>query len=419
MSGNRRVVATGLGIACAIGLDETVVWRNLLEGRTGIAELRAFDTTGYKVRIAAEVDDQALGERLSALNRRPVDRAHDLALVVAADALQQAGLITGAPPYEQQEVAVLFGTGVGSAESHFTAFTAFAERGLRGLRPTTVPRCMYNAISAGISIQFSLTGPNWVVVSACAAGTNAIGAAYRQVRDGYVDIALCGGVDAFFDPFFFGVWNNLGVLSKNTEPERACRPFDADRDGLVLGEGAGALVLESYESARRRGVRIRGELLGYGESSDASHITSPSVEGQATAMRRALKSAGVGSEAVGFVNAHGTATRANDVCESQSIRAVLGDAADSVPVASNKSFIGHTLGAAGAIETIITLLGLEHGTVPPNLNLDRPDPECDLHLVGGKPERVDSPIAMKNSFGFGGGNAVLVLKRCSGGVDEP
>jgi 3-oxoacyl-[acyl-carrier-protein] synthase II len=407
----RRVVVTGIGVATAIGLDEKSVWSEMMAGRSGIGPLRAFDAAEYKVQIAAQVDDELLAGRLRELNRRPVDRAHDLALVVAAQALEQSGLIAGPPPYHRQDVSVIFGTGVGSAESHYTAFSAFSNKGVRGLRPTTVPRCMYNAISAGISIHFGLTGANFVIVSACAAGTNALGTAFRQVRDGHADIVLAGGVDAFFDPFFFGVWNNLGVLSKIPDPDRACRPFDADRDGLVLGEGSGALILESLESAERRGARIRGEVMGYGESSDASHITSPSVEGQATAMRRALESAELAPSEVGFVNAHGTATHTNDACESSSIRAVLGDAADTVPVASNKPFFGHTLGAAGAIETVVTLLGLEAGQVPRSLNLDTPDPDCDLCFVGDEPLSIESPVAMKNSFGFGGGNAVLILKR--------
>jgi 3-oxoacyl-[acyl-carrier-protein] synthase II len=411
MDDDRRVVVTGIGVLSACGVNEAELWDNMMAGRSGIAELEAFDTSGYKVKIGAEVDDERLQPMIEALGRRPVDRAHDLALVASAQALEQSGLVTGPPPHEEQDVAVIFGTGVGSAQSHFNAFTAFSNKGVRGLRPTTVPRCMYNAISAGISIRFNLTGSNFVVVSACTASTNAIGAAFRQVRDGHADIVLCGGSDAFFDPFFFGVWNNLGVLSKIPEPAAACRPFDSDRKGLVLGEGAGALVLETLSSATRRGARIRGEIAGYGESSDATHITSPSAEGQAKAIRRALDSAGMSPRDVGFINAHGTATAQNDVCESKSIRAVFGEAASSVPVASNKSYFGHTLGASGAIETIVTLLGLEAGRMPPNLNLENPDPECDVLLVGGEPQELSSAVAMKNSFGFGGCNAVLILKR--------
>ena len=221
---------------------------------------------------------------------------------------------------------------------------------------------------------------------------------------------LTGGADGFFNPFFYGAWNNLGVLSKIPEPERACRPFDRDRDGCILGEGAAALVLESLDSARERGAQIRGEIVGYGETSDATHITSPSVEGQTQAMRRALDDARLDPTAIGFVNAHGTATQANDETEGQSIRATLGDATDSIPVASNKSYFGHTMGASGALETVVTLLGLETGRVPANLNLEHPDPACRIHPVGDRSMDLDCTYAMKNSFGFGGGNGVLILK---------
>ncbi len=411
MGNARRVVVTGIGVLNAVGLDEVSVWDNMLAGKSGVGPLQAFDTSNYKIRIAAEVENESLKAKLKELKRRPVDRAHDMALVASAQALRQSGLIDGPPPYEKQDVAVIFGSGCGSAQSFFNGFTAFFDKGPKGLRPSTVPRCMYNAISAGVSIQFGLTGTNFVLVSACAAGSHAIGTAFRQIRDGYADVVLTGGVDAFLDPFFFGVWNNIPALSQNPDPARACRPFDVDRDGLVLGEGAGVLVLESLENAERRGARIRGEIAGYGESSDAGHITQPSVAGQATAIRRALDSAEMGPSDIGFINAHGTATRANDVTEAGSIRAALGDATESIPVASNKSYFGHTLGAAGGLETIVTLLGLEAGKVPPNLNLDNPDPECDLCLVGSEPMEIDSPVAMKNSFGFGGGNAVLILKR--------
>ncbi|MEE8523396.1 MAG: beta-ketoacyl-[acyl-carrier-protein] synthase family protein [Thermoanaerobaculia bacterium] len=411
MAERRRVVVTGLGMASAIGLDEATVWDNLRAGRGGIGRLRALDTTGYRIDRGAEVDAAEVQARLKNLKRRPVDRALDLALIAAADALEQAGLIDGQPPHEPQDVGVIFGTGVGSAQSHHTAFTSFFKRGPKGLRPSTVPKCMYNAISAGLSIHFGLTGPNYIVVSACTSATNAIGTAFRQVRDGYADTVLCGGADSFFDPFFFGVWNNLGVLSTNPDPERACRPFDADRDGCVLGEGAGVLVIETLDRARARGSRIRGEILGYGESSDASHLTTPSVDGQAKAMRRALDEAGVAPDELGMINAHGTATRSNDVCESHSIRQVLGAAADRVPVVANKSYFGHTLGASGALETIATLLSLEARLVPPNLNLETRDPECDVTLAGSEPAPMDAPLAMKNSFGFGGGNGVLVLRR--------
>ena len=409
MSEPRRVAVTGLGVACAIGTDVETFWSNLIAGRGGVAKLQSLDTSALKVGIGAEVDADSVRAGLKRLRRRPTDRAVDLGLVAADDALEEAGLIDGEPPFEPQPVAVILGTGAGSAESHTTGQQRFHERGVRGLRPSTVPRCMYNSISAGVSIHFRLTGINYVVVSACTSATNAIGMAYRMVRDGYADTVLSGGADGFFDPFYFGVWNNLGVMSENPDPARACRPFDADRDGTVFGEGAGMLVVESWDRARGRGARIRGEIVGYGESSDASHLTSPSAEGQAVAMRAALESARIEPADLGAVNAHGTATRANDLCESESIRAVLGDAADRVAVSANKSYFGHTLGASGAIEAIAALLGIERGVLPPNLNLENPDPDCNVRLVGGEPEPLERPLVMKNSFGFGGSNGVLVL----------
>ncbi|REJ81214.1 MAG: beta-ketoacyl-[acyl-carrier-protein] synthase family protein [Acidobacteria bacterium] len=407
---SRRVVVTGMGIASAIGIGEDEVWANLLAGRTGIDEIRAIDTSDHKVKLGAEVDSEALHARLKELRLRPVDRAHDLAMVAGADALRQAGVV-GEPPYEPLPIAVIFGTGEGSAESHWNGFSAFFEKGVKGLRPTTVPRCMYNAISSGLSIHFRLEGANYVVVSACTSATNAIGAAFRQVRDGYADAVLCGGSDGFFDPFFYGVWNNLGVLSPDPDPRTACRPFDAARQGTILGEGAAALLLESAEHAARRGATVRGEVRGYGESSDASHRTQPSADGQARAMRAALDDAGITAADLAAISAHGTATHANDVTEAASIREVLGDAVGSVPVVAQKSYFGHTLGASGALETVTALLGLEHGVLPPNPNLETPDPECDVRLVGREAEPLRGDFVMKNSFGFGGGNGVLILAR--------
>jgi 3-oxoacyl-[acyl-carrier-protein] synthase II len=405
----RRVVVTGMGIASAIGIGEAAVWQSLLAGRTGIGELQAFDTTDHKVKLGAEVDTELLRARLKEFKLRPVDRAHDLAMVAGADALVQAGLI-GEPPYEAQQVGVIFGTGEGSAESHFNGFSAFFAKGVKGLRPTTVPRCMYNAISSGLSIQFRLQGPNYVVVSACTSATNAIGLAFRQVRDGYADAVLCGGSDGFFDPFFYGVWNNLGVLSTDPDPRTACRPFDASRGGTILGEGAGALLLETADHARARGARVRGEVAGYGESSDAAHRTQPSAEGQVRAMRAALADAGIEPRDLAAISAHGTATLANDATESESIREVLGDAVGTVPVVAQKSYFGHTLGASGALESVAALLSLEAGRLPPNLNLETPDPESGLRFVGREPEELLGSYMMKNSFGFGGGNGVLVLR---------
>jgi 3-oxoacyl-[acyl-carrier-protein] synthase II len=307
--------------------------------------------------------------------------------------------------------ATIFGTGVGCSLSTAEAHRAFAAGGPRGVRPTAVPRCMANAISSQISMSFHLIGANYVTVSACTSSSTAIGIAYRMIRDGWAEQSLCGGADAPFEPVVFAGWDNLSAMSRNPDPQTACRPFDALRDGCVLGEGAGALVLESLESARRRGAKIHAEIAGYGESSDAGHITRPSVEGQARAMRTALESAGIKPPDLGFIDAHGTATKTNDECESQSIRAVLADAADRIPVSANKSAFGHLLGACGVVETIASILGLQRGVVPPNLNLTQPDPACRLNLVQSEPMALRATVAMKNTFGFGGCNAVLLLRK--------
>jgi len=232
-----------------------------------------------------------------------------------------------------------------------------------------------------------------------------------MIRDGYADKVFCGGADAMLDVGSFAAWDQLGVMSRNPDALQACRPFDSDRDGCVLGEGAGAMILESAESAKSRHSHILAELCGYGESSDALHITSPNPEGQAKAIRAAIQSAGIPAEAIGVINAHGTATRANDECEALSIRMALGDEADRIPVAANKSYFGHLLGASGVVESVVTILGLRAETVPPNLNLENQDPKCDIQLLGSSPTQICAPVAMKNSFGFGGSNAVLVFRR--------
>lgn len=381
----------------------------MLEGKSGISPIIKFDVSDYKTPYGSIVNDSDMTNALTALNMKPGERVVDMAVLAAHQALSQAGMF---PQKDKpQYTAVIFGTGTGSSHAIYSTYMGFAEKGIRGVRPTAIPRCMANSISSNISLRFKLTGPNYVMISACASSTLAIGNAFRMISDGYIDHALCGGSDATFEPVAFAAWNNLGVMSKSPNHDKACRPFDINRDGCVIGEGAGALLLESLESAEKRKATILGEIRGFGESSDASHITTPSPEGQATAIRMALNCAEIRTDEVGFINAHGTATKANDTCESQSIRLALGDATDNIPVASNKSFFGHMLGASGSVETIVTIMGLANGKVPPNRNLDNPDPECTLNLVGSEPMSISSPVAMKNSFGFGGNNAVLVMRK--------
>lgn len=407
----RRVVVTGLGVVSALGLDECAFWSNMLAGKSGISRLEGDAFAELKARNVSQIDTAQLQQALQGRGILHSDRTVDIATLASAQALEQAGIIQGPPPWPATPIGTIFGSGHGPAETISESWVDYGAKGPRGIRPTTIPRCMFNVITAGISMRFQLTGPNYIVSCACASATTAIGIAFRMIRDGYADQVLCGGAESALDFSWMAAWNRLGVMSKNPDPQRASRPFDRDRDGFVIGEGAAAILLESLDAARARSARIRAELCGYGESSDAQHITRPSVEGQAQAIRAACADAGVVPDQIGFVNAHGTATKANDECESQSLRAALGPAAETALVASNKSFFGHLLGAAGAVETVATILGLEHRRVPPNLNLDNPDPACPLRLVGAQPAAVESPYAMKNSFGFGGNNAVLILRR--------
>ncbi|MBL9077943.1 MAG: beta-ketoacyl-[acyl-carrier-protein] synthase family protein [Planctomycetes bacterium] len=407
----QRVVVTGIGLLSPLGADEASLRERLFAGRSAIGPLRSLDASAYRSRHAAEVDPALLAAALTEAKLRPGDRTTDMAMLTAGAALAQAGLLPTAPGSDGKDTAVLFGTGSGPSHALQESWDAWVANGGRGLRPTTVPRCMLNVVSSAVSIRFGLEGSNYTLVSACSSSTIAIGAAYRMVRHGYARRVLCGGSESMFTPALYASWDCLGVMSRAAEAERACRPFDLDRDGFVLGEGAGALVLESLDEARRRGATIRAEVLGFGESSDGTHITRPSVDGQAAAMRSALQSAGLGPAAIDFVSAHGTATKANDACEAEAIRRVFAAEADRVPVLSTKSYFGHLLGAAGVVETIAAIACLDAGRLHANLNLDRPDPACEIRTAGVSALAVPLRTFMKNSFGFGGSNSTLIVRK--------
>lgn len=411
LSSKERVVVTGMGAFTPLGPNVSALWQNMLNNKTGISVVDLFDITGFRTTVGGLVDKNSLAESCNKLNVPPHDPSVQMAVLAADEALSESGLVVPTLVPTPLDIPVIVGTGAGCNQSFFDGLTGFAAKKVRGLRPTTVPRCLINAAPALISMQFKLTGTNYSISSACASATTAIGNGFRMIRDGYSSQALCCGTEMPFTPFAFGAWNNLRIMSKNPDPAAACRPFAADRDGMVIGEGAGALLLESLTSAQERGASIRGEIIGFGLSSDATHITVPSTDGQVKAMQNAINSAGLSKSEIGFINAHGTATFISDTTEAKSIRQLFGSNTDSIPAGSNKSFFGHLLGASGAVETIVTLLGLENGQVPANLNLQNPDPKCDINLVGGSPMTIESPIAMKNSFGFGGNNAVLILKR--------
>jgi len=407
----RKVAITGLGVITALGSDEHMFWQRLVEGRTGIQTVTGFDTSEMRTKVGAVVDDALLAQALQDREIRPSDRAIDMLMVACSQALTQAGLITGNGPYVNQPIATICGTGFGPSVTIANNFALYAEKGLRGIRPTTVPKVMPSILPAEVSMKFKLTGANYAIAAACTASTIAVGLGWRMIKDGYADRVLCCGAESLMVKAIFGAWNNLGVMSRNHDPLKASRPFDRDRDGLVMGEGAGAIMLEADDLARARGVKTRGHILGFGESSDAAHITHPSVEGQSIAMRMALDAAGISPADVGFINAHGTGTTVNDENESKTIRAVFGDHADHIPVCANKSYIGHLMGASGMPETISTILSLEKGILVPNLNVDNHDPACNVILSGPTATPSNARIAIKNSFGFGGSNGVLVISR--------
>lgn len=407
----RRVVVTGMGVISPCGMDERTFWDQLVSGRSGIRRIQAFDPSSFRSQSGAEVDSPALAEVLAARGWRAQERCVDMALLASVQALEQGGWLTPGTAPEPRPIATIFGTGYGPTYAVAEAWQTAVLKGTRWVRPTTVPRIIVNAIPAQVSMQFRLTGAHYAVVAACSSSTIAIGQGFRMVRDGYADQVLCGGVDSLFVPAVYAAWNNLGAMSRNADPALAARPFDAARDGFVMGEGAGTVLLESLDAARARGARVRGEISGYGESSDAEHITQPSVAGQTFAMRNALAEALIGPAQIAYINAHGTATKANDQTECESIRAVFGAETDRVPVSSSKSLFGHTMGASGVLETMATLLALENGRIPPNLNLDQPDPACHVRLAGAVAEPLSGEYAMKNNFGFGGSNAVLILRR--------
>jgi len=370
-----------------------------------------FEIPGHRTTVAGTIERVALGEIIRQQNLPAQDLCVNLAMLAAHEALVDANLLVPSAAPEAQDIAVVVGTGAACNEAFFDGLVGFSQKGPRGVRPTTVPRCLINAAPAHISMRFRLIGPNYAISSACASSTTAIGVGYRMIRDGYAQRVLCGGAEMPFTPFAYAAWNNLRVMSPNPDPSTASRPFSSRRDGLVIGEAGGAILLESLESAQARDCTIRGEICGFGESSDALHITSPESAGQIRAMQRALDDANLGVSDVDLINAHGTATIISDKTEASSIRTVFGSRADVTPVVSTKSHMGHLLGASGVIETIVSLRSMATGKTPGNRHVAPIDPECNLLLPDETVADIPADVVMKNSFGFGGNNAVLMLRR--------
>jgi 3-oxoacyl-[acyl-carrier-protein] synthase II len=407
-----RVVVTGMGFVTPIGLDQETVWSNLVEGVSGVGPITLFDTTGYSTRIAAEVkgfDPEQYMDRKSA---RHFGRYCQFALAASKQALADANLDPA--EHDPDDVGVIVASGIGGMEEIEKSHTALMERGIRRISPFTVPMMIADMAAGIVAMQTKAGGPNYAIVSACASSGHGIGEAMEIIKRGDAKAMLAGGAEATITPLTMGAFCQIKATSeRNDEPERACRPWDVDRDGFVMGEGGVMLVLEDAEFARERGARIYGEVAGYGASADMYHFTAPDPEGRgaARAMRKALTKAGVEPADVQYVNAHGTSTKLGDIAETKAIKEVFGTHAKDVAISSTKSVHAHLLGAAGAMEAAATIMAIDRGVVPPTINLEHQDPECDLDYVPNEPRQKDVRVGISNSFGFGGHNSTLVLRK--------
>ena len=411
MSENGRVFVTGTGVISPLGNDTEVFWDNLIAGRSGAGPITRFEASTFDTRFACEVKDFSFEGVLERKEAKRMDRFVQYAVVAAHEALRTSGL--NLESTDRTRVGVIIGSGIGGMETFEEQHTNLVQKGPGRVSPFFIPMMIVDMAAGQVSIQFGLKGPNFATVSACASGAHAIGEALRLLRAGDADVILAGGSESTITPMSLAGFGNARALStRNDDPQRASRPFDAERDGFVIGEGAAMLVLETEAHARRRGATLLGELCGYGASGDAYHMTAPCVDGEgaARAMQRALDDAQLPKDSVQYVNAHGTSTPAGDPAEVSAIKTVFGGHARQLMVSSTKSMTGHLLGAAGGIEAVATVLSLARGIVPPTINLERPDPTCDLDFVPAQARTHRVTAALSNSFGFGGHNVTLALK---------
>jgi len=407
----RRVVVTGLGIISPVGNDIATAWENVVAGRSGIGLVTRFDASSFPTRIAGEVKGFDVSAYMSPKEARHFDTFIHYGIAAGTQALRDSGLeVTDA---NADRVGVVIGSGIGGLPLIEETHRELTSRGVRRVSPFFVPGSIINMISGQLSIMFGLRGPNYAVVSACTTGLHCIGDAARMIAHDDADVIVAGGAESTISPLGLGGFCAARALStRNDDPEAASRPWDRDRDGFVLGEGAGVMVLEEYEHARRRGARIYAEIAGFGMSADAHHITAPDMDGPRRCMQAALRNAKVSGDAVQYINAHGTSTPLGDKNETNAIKAALGDtAARALVVNSTKSMTGHALGGAGGLETVFTVLAVHHQVSPPTINLRNPDPECDLDYCANVARAMRIDVALKNSFGFGGTNGTLVIRR--------
>jgi 3-oxoacyl-[acyl-carrier-protein] synthase II len=407
-----RVAVTGMGFVTPIGHDVETVWSNLIEGVSGVGLITRFDTTTYSAKIAAEVKDFDPEQYMDRKTARHIGRYCQFALAASRSALAESGLEPD--QMDPDDVGVIVSSGIGGMEEIEKSHTSLMERGVRRISPFTVPMMIADMAAGIVAMHLHAGGPNYAIVSACASSGHGIGEAAEIIKRGDAVAMLAGGAEATITPLTMGAFCQIKAVSeRNDEPERACRPFDLDRDGFVMGEGAVMFVLEDMEHARKRSARILAEIAGYGASADMYHFTAPHPEGLGAirAMRKALQKGGIAPQEVGYINAHGTSTKLGDVAETKAIKDVFGDHAYKLAVSSTKSVHAHLLGAAGAMEAAACVLAIDRGMLPPTINLDTPDPECDLDYVPNQARKADVRIALSNSFGFGGHNATLAIKK--------
>lgn len=409
----RRVVVTGLGCVSPVGNTVADSWANLLAGQSGIDLITQFDASSYACKFAGEVKGFNIADYIPEKEARHMDRFIHLGLAAACQAVADSGLPTGdALGKMATRVGCNIGSGIGGLPMIEQTHAELTNRGPRRISPFFVPASIINMISGHVSIKYGFKGPNIAVVTACTTGLHAIGLSARMIEYGDCDVMIAGGAEATVSPLGVGGFTAARAMStRNDDPKTASRPWDKDRDGFVLGEGAGVLVLEEYEHARARGAKIYAELSGFGMSGDAYHITSPDVDGPRRSMEMALASAGVNPDGVQYVNAHGTSTPLGDLNETNAIKAAFGDHAKKLVVSSTKSMTGHLLGGAGGIESVFTVLALHHQKIPPTINIFNQDPECDLDYCANTARDAKIDVAVKNNFGFGGTNGTLVFKR--------
>lgn len=408
----KRVVITGLGVVAPNGIGKEPFWEANLDGRSGVDFLSSFDVSAFQTKIAAEVKGFDPSLYMPAETARKVDRFVQFGLASAKLALGDSGLDLNRT--DRERAGVIIGSGLGGILFHEEQILAAIDKGAHRVNPTCVPRITPNAVAAHIAIQHGLLGPNMVVSTACASGNHAIGEAFDKIRHGKADVMLAGGAEAPITPYTFGAFYTLRVLTRTDKPPReASRPFDNERSGFVLGEGAAVLILEELDFALSRGAHIYAEIAGYGLTSGAHHMVMPAPDGAdgARTMRLTLRDAGLRPEEVSYINAHGTSTRANDLAETRAIKDVFGPHAHRVPISSTKSMIGHTIGAAGAIEAVASCMAIEHQVLPPTINYEHLDPECDLDYIPNVPRRAKVEVVLSNSFGFGSVNSSIVLRK--------